>query len=69
MKNKDSLALAGQVIQAGFDVALVVVHLLAVKGGLRVQRRVRLLQFYQFSFPPLPVSPLIPDILRHNHEN
>lgn len=68
-ENEDSLALAGQVIQAGLDVALVVIHLLSVKGGLRVQRRVGLLQLYQLSLPPLPVSPLIPDILRHNQDN
>lgn len=59
------LALAGQVIQAGFDVAFVIIHLLSIKSSFGVQGTVRLLQFHQLRLSSLSVPTLISDILYH----
>lgn len=62
-----SLALAGQVIQAGFDVAFVIIHLFPIKSSFGVQGTVCLLQFHQLRLSSLTVSTLISDIL-HRRE-
>lgn len=59
------LALAGQVIQAGFNVAFVIIHLFPIKGSFGIQGTVRLLQLYQLCLSSLTVSTLISDILQH----
>lgn len=61
------LALAGQVIQAGFDVAFVIIHLFPIESSFGVQGTVRLLQLHQLRLSSLTVSTLISDIL-HRRE-
>lgn len=62
---RHSLALAGQVVHARFDILIVRVNLHIVKIGLWIQGWVGLLEFHQLSFPPLPIPPLISDVLQH----
>lgn len=59
------LALASQVIQAGFYVAFVIIHLFPIKGSFGIQGTVCLLQLYQLCLSSLTVSTLISDILQH----
>lgn len=61
-----SLALvAGQVVHAGLDVLIVVVNLDVVEGGLGVEGGVGLLELHQLRLPPLPIPPLVSDVLEH----
>lgn len=56
-------SLSVEVIKAGFDVGVVVVDLVLVESCLGVKGTQSLLELHQFPFPPLPVAPLVANVL------
>lgn len=58
-------SLSVEVIQTGFDVCVIVVDLFLIERRLGIERSQSLLQLHQFGFPPLPIAPLVSNVLPH----
>lgn len=58
-------SLSVEVIQTGFDVCVIVVDLVLIESCLGIERSQSLLQLNQFGFPPLPIAPLVSNVLPH----
>lgn len=52
-----------EVIQAGLDVGIVIVHLVLIEGCFGVECRQCLLELHQLGFPPLSVASLVANVL------
>lgn len=61
-------SLSVEVIQTSFDVCVIVVDLFLIESCLGIERSQSLLQFHQFGFPPLPIAPLVSNVLPHAKE-
>lgn len=53
-----------QVIQAGLDVGVVIVHLVLVEGRFGLECRQCLLKLHKLGLPPLSVASLVANVLR-----
>lgn len=62
-KYKRYHSLPVEVIQAGLDVGIVIVHLVLVEGRFRVQCCQCLLELHELGLPPLPVASLVANVL------
>lgn len=64
-----TLLLPVEVVEAGFNVRVIVVDLVLVESCLRIESIQSLLELYQLSFPSLSVTSLVADVLsRTKHE-
>lgn len=52
-----------EIIQAGLDVGIIIVHLVLVEGSFRVECCQGLLELHKLSLPPLSVASLVANVL------
>lgn len=64
LRRREKNLLPIQVIQAGLDVGVVIVHLVLVEGRFGLECHQRLLKLDKLSLPPLSVASLVANILR-----